>query len=193
MADQMGTGKQQPMDAAAKQTEVEIEMTGPLTETYQGDVHQLIDQLNELRSTEIVAWLQYKHHGYMAVSMSMPGVRAEFEEHAAAEEHHADMLGERIEQLGGVPVFLPDEIGRLAAKDGLKAQEGATLEEMVREDLALERQQIRLYQTLIRQVGFNDPTTRRILEDILMETEDHATEMQNLLDRQAPMEHKRAA
>jgi bacterioferritin len=193
MADQMGTGKKQPMDAAAKQTEVEIEMTGPLTETYQGDVHKLIDQLNELRSTEIVAWLQYKHHGYMAVSMSMPGVRAEFEEHAAAEEHHADMLGERIEQLGGVPVFLPDEIGRLAAKDGLKAQEGATLEEMVREDLALERQQIRLYQTLIRQVGFNDPTTRRILEDILMETEDHATEMQNLLDRQAPMEHKRAA
>jgi bacterioferritin len=193
MGQEKGTGKQQPAGAAGKPSDIPIEMTGPLTETYRGDVHQLIDRLNELRSTEIIAWLQYKHHSYMAVSMAMPGVRAEFDEHAAAEEHHADMLGERIEQLGGVPVFLPDEIGQLAAKDKVKAQEGATLQEMVQEDLALERQQIRLYQTLIREVGFNDPTTRRILEDILIETEDHATEMQNLLARQAPTEHRRAA
>jgi bacterioferritin len=193
MADQQGKGNLQPKGKPNRQSDVPIEMTGPLTETYQGDVHQLIKRLNELRSTEIVAWLQYKHHSYMAVSMAMPGVRAEFEEHAAAEERHADMLGERIEQLGGVPVFMPDEIGKLAAKDKVTASEGATLEEMVREDLTLERQQIRLYQTLIREVAFQDPTTRRILEDILIETEDHATEMQNLINRQSPLEHRRAA
>lgn len=192
MANQAGKGGMHPR-GRANQQEIPIEMQGPVTETYQGDVSKLIDRLNELRSTEIVAWLQYKHHGYMAVSMAMPGVRAEFEEHAAAEEKHADMLGERIEQLGGVPVFLPNEIGQLAAKDKVKAQEGATLAEMVREDLALERQQIRLYQTLIREVAFHDPTTRRLLEDILIETEEHATDMQNLISRQAPTEHRRTA
>lgn len=192
MADQAGNSNQQPQ-GESRQQDVPIEMQGPVTETYQGDVHALIDRLNELRSTEIVAWLQYKHHAYMAVSLSMPGVRAEFEEHAADEEKHADMLGERIEQLGGVPVFMPDEIGQQAARDKVKAREGATLSEMVREDLEMERQQVRLYQRLIRQVAFHDPTTRRILEDILMETEDHATEMQNLLSQRAPLEHPRAA
>lgn len=167
-------------------------MVGPMTETYEGDVTALIARLNELRGTELVAWLQYKHHAYMAVSMAMPGVRAEFEEHARAEERHADRLGERISQLGGVPVFEPCEIGQLAAKDKVLAQEASTLDGMVREDLALERQQIRLYQTLIRQVGFQDPTTRRILEDILLETEGHATDMQSLLERTAPTEHPAA-
>ncbi|MBC7544254.1 MAG: ferritin-like domain-containing protein [Candidatus Sericytochromatia bacterium] len=177
-----------PTTAAGKPT-LRVAMTGAITETYQGDPEQLIKRLNELRGTEIVAWLQYKHHSYMAVSMAMPGVRAEFEEHAAQEEHHADMLGERISQLGGIPVFEPFEIGQLAAKDNVTAKEGATMEDMVRVDLAMERQQIRLYQTLIREVAFQDPTTRRILEDILIETEHHATEMQNLLDRTAPLEH----
>jgi bacterioferritin len=178
----------QTKDAGSK-PRLRIAMVGPITETYQGDPEQLIQRLNELRGTEIVAWLQYKHHSYMAVSMAMPGVRAEFEEHAKAEERHADRLGERISQLGGIPIFEPLEIGQLAAKDKVSVHEGATLEDMVRADLALERQQIRLYQTLIREVGFQDPTTRRILEDILIETEDHATDMQNLIDRSAPLEH----
>lgn len=193
MAKQAGqgqtTGQKQTTKPSTGQPKLSISMVGPITETYRGDLPGLIERLNELRSTEIVAWLQYKHHAYMAVSLSMPGVRDEFEEHAAQEEHHADMLAERIQQLGGIPVFDPIEIGKLAATDRVKAQEAPTLRGMIEENLALERQQIRVYQTLIRDVGFDDPTTRRILEEILMDTEDHATEMQNLLDREAPTEH----
>jgi bacterioferritin len=168
-------------------------MMGPITSEYQANAKDLIDKLNVLRSTEIVAHLQYKHHAYMAVSMLLPGVKQEFLEHAQAEEKHADMLGERIQQLGGIPVFKPEEIGAEARCQHVEAAEAPTLEGMIAEDLEVERAQIKAYTKLIREVGFTDPTTRRVLEDVLQETERHASELRDLLSRRSPVEEPPAA
>jgi bacterioferritin len=70
--------------------------------------------LNELRSTEITSYLQYKQHAYMAVSLFSPGFKDEITVHANQELEHADMLAERIQQLGGVPIFDPEEIAEKA-------------------------------------------------------------------------------
>ncbi|MEB3187748.1 MAG: ferritin-like domain-containing protein [bacterium] len=161
---------------------------GPVTDAYMGDIPSLIKQLNILRSTELVAYLQYKHHAYMAVSLAMPAIRDEFLEHARTEEKHADRLGERIQQLGGNPVFQPDEIAKLACQHQIEAESAPTLHEMLLEDLALERKQIEAYTLLIRQVGMQDPTTRRLLEKILADTEEHASELRNMLQRRNPAE-----
>ena len=59
---------------------------------------------------------------------------------------------------------------------------------MLLEDLALERHQIEAYTLLIRQVGMQDPTTRRLLEKILADTEEHASDLRSMLQRRNPVE-----
>lgn len=165
--------------------EPEITIMGPITEVYECDPKALCEKLNVLRGGELAAELQYRHHAYMAVSLAMPGVKDEFIEHADQEAKHADMLAERINQLGGDPVFEPRDVAAAVDKMRLELGDPQTLEEMVKYNYEVERRQIVEYTRLIREVGFHDPTTRRILEDILMDTEHHAAELGDLLSRKA--------
>jgi bacterioferritin len=158
---------------------------GPITEEYRADAKRVIEHLNRLRSTEIASYLQYKQHGYMAVSLLSPGLKGEFAAHADVELQHADVLGERIQQLGGVPVYSPADIARKAAEEGVRAEQAATLEDMVVENLMLERRQIVAYTALIREIGGGDPTTSRLLGGILEATEKHAAELADYLKRTA--------
>jgi bacterioferritin len=168
-------------------------MEGPVTEEYHADPKEMCDRLNLLRSTEIVSYLQYKQHAYMAVSLLGPSVAGEFVEHANEELQHADMLAKRIQALGGVPVFDPEEIAACADRLRVSPEQGPTLEKMVQEDLDLERKQVAAYTHLVREVGDRDIVTRRLLEDILEATEDHAAEMHDLLRTQAPTWQGQAA
>jgi bacterioferritin len=161
---------------------------GPITEAYRADAAAIIGELNRLRATEITSFLQYKQHAFMAVSMLSPGLKADFESHAATELQHADMLAARIQQLGGVPIYQPMEIASQAAEAGVHPEQGPTLTEMVAANLMLERQQIVAYTTLVREIGDTDPTTWRILSSILEETEKHASELADYLKRTAATE-----
>src|SRR5215831_9780576 len=157
---------------------------GSVTEEYHADPRQLLQELNRLRATEITSFLQYKQHTYMAVSLFAPGLKGDFEAHATMELQHADKLAERIQQLGGVPIYSPAEIAAKAAEVGERPEQGPTLTDMVIENLLLERRQVAEYTALIREVGDRDPTTRRLLLDILVETEKHASELADYLKRQ---------
>lgn len=157
----------------------------PVVKEYHADAQRIVQRLNELRSTELCSYLQYKQHAYMVVSLVGPGAREEFLEHANEELKHFDMLAERIQQLGGVPIFDPAEIARVASQVHIHVTQGATVEEMVREDLEVEIAQVNAYMAFIREVGFDDPTTRRVLEDILKDTEAHANELNDMLSRRA--------
>jgi bacterioferritin len=154
---------------------------GPITEEYQANPQQVVHALNRLRATEITSYLQYKQHAYMAVSLLAPGLKNDFDAHAAIELQHADKLAERIQQLGGVPVYSPAEIATKAAEAGVRPEQGPTLGDMVVENLLLERRQVAAYTALIREVGDRDPTTRCLLLDILVETEKHASELADYL------------
>ena len=158
---------------------------GPITEAYQADPQQVVQELNRLRATEITSFLQYKQHAYMAVSMLAPGLKDDFEAHATLELQHADRLAMRIQQLGGVPIYNPAEIATKAAEVGVHPEQGPTLTDMVIENLLLERRQVAEYTALIRELGDRDPTTRRLLVDILADTEQHASELADYLKRQA--------
>lgn len=160
---------------------------GPLTDAYQADVDWVIHELNRLRATEIASYLQYKQHGYMAVSMLSPGVRADFDEHAAAELDHADRLAQRIQQLGGVPIYSPAELAAKAADVGVQPEQAPTLTDMVIANLMVERQQVEAYTRFIRQIGDGDLVTRQVLIGILSETEQHAAELSDYLKLRAEM------
>jgi bacterioferritin len=87
------------------------------------------------------------------------------------------MLAERIDQLGGEPNFDPKGLAQRSASE----YGGGTLVEMVKQNLVAERIAIEHYRDLIRYFADKDPTTRILLEGILANEEDHATDMHDLL------------
>lgn len=151
---------------------------GAVTQSYKGDVNRAINILNEALATEIVCVLRYMHHYFMATGVHGKGVANEFKEHADAEREHADMLAERIQQLGGKPDFNPKN---LLERSVSQYVEGETLADMIREDLIAERIVIEVYQEMIRYFDNNDPTTRVILEKLLHDEEEHADDLSDLL------------
>jgi len=169
--------------ASLTDEEVTAIKEGPVTKQYLADPRSIASSLNRLRSTEITSYLQYKQHAYMAVSLLSPGLKTEFESHAAQELAHADRLASRIQQLGGVPIFELQELAGKAAAVGVHPEQGTTLTEMVTENLLLERRQVEAYTALIREIGDKDLVTREILLQILAETETHASELADYLKR----------
>ncbi len=152
--------------------------SGAVTDTYRADRQQVLKLLNEALATEIVCVLRYKRHFFMARGLNAEPVAAEFAEHAAQEQEHADKLAERIVQLGGEPNLSPKG---LLERSHSEYVEGKTLEEMIKENLIAERIAIDSYRQMIDYIGEQDSTTRRLLEEILAVEEEHADDMSDFL------------
>lgn len=154
-------------------------MDGAVTDAYKADVGQVIEVLQEVLATEIVCTLRYKNHYYMASGFSGQSAAAEFHEHMLQEQEHADWIAERITQLGGNPNLNPEG---LMTRAHAEYTSGESLLDMIREDLVAERVAIETYSEIVRWLGDDDPTTRRLIEDILKVEEEHADDMQGLLE-----------
>ena len=153
---------------------------GAVTGAYRADREQVLKVLNEVLATETVCVLRYKNHYFMAEGIHASPVAAEFLAHANEEQGHADEVARRIVQLGGRPNLNPEG---LQTRAHAQYSEGETLEEMIREDLVAERIAIETYNEIIRWLGQDDPTTRRMIEGILAVEEEHADDMASLLKR----------
>ena len=151
---------------------------GAVTPANTSDVAAVIGVLNEALATEVVCVLRYKNHYYTAQGMNAKSVAAEFLEHAAEEQMHADMICERIVQLGGNPNLDPKG---LISRSHSEYVEADTLREQIEEDLVAERIAIESYTEIIRWLGDKDPTSRRVMEDILRMEEEHADDLASLL------------
>ena len=151
---------------------------GAVTGSYRGDRETIIKLLNEALATEIVCVLRYKRHYFMAQGIHADPIAAEFLQHATEEQQHADEIAGRIVQLGGSPNFSPEG---LLSRSHSEYVEGTTLIDMIREDLVAERVAIDSYSEMIRYMGDNDPTTRRMLETILAVEEEHADDLASFL------------
>ncbi len=151
---------------------------GAITDTYEGDKEHTISLLNDALATEIVCVLRYMHHYFMATGVHGMAVRDEFKEHADSEREHADKIADRIQQLGGKPDFDP---ASLLQRSASQYAEGDTLADMIKEDLIAERIVIEVYQQMIRYFGDHDPTTRNMIEHILRDEEEHASDLSDLL------------
>jgi bacterioferritin len=152
--------------------------SGAVTFGYGADRDEVVRLLNEALATEIVCYLRYKRHYFMADGIHAEPVAAEFLEHAQQEQQHADQIAERIVQLGGKPDFSPDG---LATRSHAQYVEGNSLKDMIRENLIAERIAIDSYREMAHYVGEKDPTTRRLLESILATEEEHADDLVSLM------------
>ncbi|HEY7885852.1 MAG TPA: ferritin-like domain-containing protein [Cellvibrionaceae bacterium] len=155
-------------------------MQGAVTEDFTKDRETIIKLLNEALATEIICVLRYKIHYYTANGKGAKIAAAEFLEHAAEEQEHADKLAERICQLGGEPEMNPDTLSKKAHSE---YHSGGDTLEMLEEDLIAERIAISSYREMINYIADKDPTTRRILEEVLAQEEEHADDLVDLIEQ----------
>lgn len=152
--------------------------SGAVTTGYAADREKVIDLLNEALATELVCVLRYKSHYFMAKGIHSEGVKAEFQQHAIEEMAHADRLAKRIVELGGEPNFSPTG---LSERSHAEYVVGDSLSSMIKEDLVAERIAIESYREMIAYLENSDPTTQRLLKDILAMEEEHAEDLASLL------------
>jgi len=141
---------------------------------------QIVALLNDALATELVCVLRYKRHHFTAHGLAAPKIAEEFMVHAQEESGHADRLAERIVQLGGKPDFNPTSLLERSHAD---YDESDDLKAMVRANLVAERVAVESYRQMIALVADKDPTTRRLLEEILGDEEEHADELADMLDQ----------
>jgi bacterioferritin len=158
---------------------------GAVTPDYKADLNTALKLLNEALATEIICNLRYRRHYFMASGIHRQGVAEEFKEHAQDELEHADRIAERIRQLGGAPDFNPQG---LMMRSHAQYAEGASLVDMIKEDLIAERIAVESYTEIVRWFGDRDPTSRRMMESILAKEEEHADDMATLLETLDPRE-----
>jgi bacterioferritin len=147
---------------------------GAHTAAYKGNVNEIIELLNASLATELVCVLRYKRHYFTATGIHSQSIAEEFNIHAQEEQAHADLIAERIVQLGGEPDFSPDSLSKRSHADYVDCLD---LKDMIKENLVAERIAIDAYHALIKYIGDKDPTTRRMLEGILAMEEQHADEL----------------
>ena len=154
--------------------------TGAITPAaLRADRDFVINFLNDALATELVCVLRYKRHYFAASGIHSQAVKAEFLEHATEEQQHADLLAKRIVELGGLPNFSPDGLLKRSHSEYV---EGDSLTDMIREDLVAERIAIDSYSEMIAYLGDDDPTTKRVLEQILASEEEHAEDLRRMLE-----------
>ena len=151
---------------------------GAVTAAYAGNTETAIKVLNEALATEIVCVLRYMRHYFMARGIHSGPVAEEFLEHAGEEQQHADLISERIVQLGGAPNLSPDG---LLSRSHSEYVEGSDLVDMIKEDLVAERIAIDSYREIAAFFAPFDATTRRMIEEIQAKEEEHAEDLADLL------------
>jgi bacterioferritin len=164
---------QTALDAAKRSIE-----DGAVTPSYGPWRDDIVKLLNDALATELVCILRYKRHHYTAKGLASPAIAEEFMVHAQEETEHSEKIAERIVQLGGEPDFAPDT---LSGRSHADYDESVDLNAMIRANLVAERVAIEAYSQMIALIGDKDSTTRRVLESILSQEQEHAEELSDWL------------
>lgn len=151
---------------------------GAVTSGYSANLPAVLKMLNDALATEIVGSLRYRRHHFMARGINAKSTADEFLVHANEQMAHADLIADRIIQLGGEPDFAPNT---LAARSHGEYVPGRSLADMIREDLVAERIAIDGYRDFLAYLGDKDPTTSDMLKGVMAAEEEHASKLSELL------------
>jgi bacterioferritin len=135
------------------------------------DNKKICDALNKARSRELAVTVQYMRQHYMAEGMASAQVADILKDIAKAEMKHAESLGERIAFLGGNATTKPDPI-----------KTATDLKQMIKDDLEAENGAVAMYRDIIKLCADEgDVTSRRMMEELLEDEEEHVDQFQKLL------------
>jgi len=136
----------------------------------------IIEMLNVSLATELVCVLRYKRHYFTAGKLETQKIADEFLGYANEESAHADRLAHRIVQLGGQPDFSPDSLSR---RSRVAYDDSPDLAGMLQANLIAESAVIESYLQIVKLIGDRDSTTRDLVEDILIDEQEHVEELKD--------------
>lgn len=145
------------------------------------DVEKLIKELNKALADEWLAYYQYWIGLKVVVGPLRSAAVTELTEHAADELRHADMLAERIIQLGGTPLLDPKEFGEKSNCGYLKPED-FKVKAIIQQGVEGERCAIEVYNKLLLMTRDKDLVTYDILLEILKDEIEHEADFIALLD-----------
>jgi bacterioferritin len=130
---------------------------------------ELVECLNRALALELAGTIQYTQHSFLVTGIEREIYRKFFRDQAEEAHEHTYTVGDKIVSLGGVPTVEPAMI--------LQATE---LSEMLRQDLALEREALAAYMTAHAACGDNERPTQFWLEERIAEEQLHVEELEKL-------------
>ena len=145
------------------------------------DVSNLIEMLNKALADEWLAYYQYWVGARVAKGPMRGDVAAELMEHATEELGHAELLADRIIQLGGMPLLKPEDWYKMTSC-GYEAPDDPYVEVLLEQNIKGEQCAIEVYQQLIELTKDADPVTYEIALPILTDEIKHEEDLQALVE-----------
>ncbi|MDO8890277.1 MAG: ferritin-like domain-containing protein [Sulfurimicrobium sp.] len=132
---------------------------------------KLIEELNKDLEWEYAAAVQYVQHASAISGAQYDSIQKELIIHSQEEMQHAVMLSEQIDFLGGIPTINVE-----------KREISSDSKEMLKQDLRGEDNAITRYKERIAQAeALQEYGLRRVLEDILIQEEEHKRDLSNAI------------
>lgn len=150
------------------------------------NVNELIEMLNKAFADEWLAYYQYWLGAKVAVGIPREAVVAELIQHATDELRHADMLAERIIQLGGTPLLAPEDWAQ-KTNCGYDKPSNPDVRALLDQNIKGEQCAINVYKALIDYTRDKDPVTFDIVLQILQDEIEHEEDLENIKDDIAMM------
>jgi bacterioferritin len=143
------------------------------------DIKKLIELLNKALADEWLAYYQYWIGSKVIVGPMRGAVVAELVEHAGDELRHAEMLVERILQLGGTPILKPEDWYKMT-NCGYDVPADPKVKKIVSQNIKGEQCAIEVYSKLRAFIGDKDFITANMVESILADEVEHEEDLQAL-------------
>lgn len=136
---------------------------------------ELVENLNKALSYELSGIIQYLQHSYLVTGADREIFKGFFRDQAAEAQKHAEVLGDKIVALGGIPTVEPAII-----------RQSTDVLEMLKQDLELEREAMAAYMAAWAACDDNDLPQKFWLEGQISEEQMHIEELEKLTrERQA--------
>jgi len=131
---------------------------------------EVIEVLQDAVARELAAITQYMWQHVIAVGLESGGIKDTFKDVAMTEMKHAEEFAERLDFFGEIPTTKPTKI-----------TVNQNLKQMLRDNIEIEKEAIEMYKKAI-DICKDDPGTRHLFEDTLLDEEEHLNEWTSLLN-----------
>jgi bacterioferritin len=145
------------------------------------EVERVIELLNKAFADEWLAYYQYWLGAKVIAGPMKDAVITELMQHAADELRHADMVSNRIIQLGGVPLTTPKKWFDMT-NCGYDEPADPFVKKIIEQNVKGEQCAISIYHAMIEEVGMKDPVTYNMAVQILQDEVEHEEDLQALLE-----------
>ncbi len=145
------------------------------------DVDKVINLLNKAFADEWLAYYQYWLGAKVIAGPMKEAVTAELIQHASDELRHADMVSNRIIQLGGTPLISPKEWFE-KTNCGYDEPNDTFVKKILEQNIKGEQCAISVYNSIIQEVGMKDAVTYNVALQILEDEVEHEEDLQALLE-----------